>query len=82
MDPSELVLESTKGFDAALPKLMADGLAGRWVVFRGSELTGDYASEDEAFRDAVKKFGRDGGFAVLLVAPREPTPISAIFQFA
>ena len=81
MSVADKVLESTKCFDTALPRLMAEGLGGRWVVFRGAEMHGDFATEDEACRSAVAEFGRHGGFAVVQVGPREPTLLSDILHF-
>jgi hypothetical protein len=81
MNPvEELVLEETRCFRAAIPQLMQQ-YRGRWVVFRGGKMRGDYASADGAYCAALKIFGADGGFVVGQVAEFGPTPVSAGIRF-
>jgi hypothetical protein len=74
------VLEETERFRAALPELIKHH-PGRWVVFRDGAVVSDHATEDEAYRAAVVRFGVQGGFVVAPVAHVEPTPITAGVMF-
>ena len=73
---SEKVLEETKRFHQALPGLLKDH-RDRWVVFKDGEVKSEHDSEDSAYADAVKRFGRDGGFVVARVTEVSLTPINA-----
>lgn len=74
------VLAETERFLAALPELMKQH-PGRWVVFRDGQVVSDHATEDEAYRDAVARFGLDGGFVVAPVVETAPTPVTAGVMF-
>ena len=70
----------TERFHKALPGLMQK-YRHRWVVFRHGELVSDHATEEEAFSDALRRFGPDGGFVIAPVEDVQPTPITAGVMF-
>jgi len=73
---SERVLEETKRFHQALPGLL-NSHRGSWVVFMNGKVQSEHASEQAAYAEAVKNFGRDGGFVVARVVEVTSTPITA-----
>ncbi|MBI5478799.1 MAG: hypothetical protein HY906_08090 [Deltaproteobacteria bacterium] len=79
-DIERKVLEETERFRAALPELIKQH-PGRWVVFRDGQVVSDHATEDEAYRAAVARFGVTGGFVVAPVVEVEPTPVTAGVMF-
>ena len=68
-------------FRDVLPDLLKK-YRGRWVVFRDGEVQSDFATEDEAYADAVQRFGHDGGFVVAPVQEVTPTPLTAAIAFS
>jgi hypothetical protein len=73
---SEKVLEETKRFHQALPELLS-AHRDHWVVFMDGKVKSQHASEQEAYADAVKTYGRDGGFVIAKVVEVSSTPITA-----
>lgn len=75
----EVKLESER-FYKALPTLILK-YHHRWVVFRGGELVSDHATEEQAFKEALQRFGAEGGFVVAPVEDVNATPITAGVMF-
>jgi hypothetical protein len=73
---AEQVLHETLRFRAAVPELLKQH-AGEWVVFREGKPHSFHKSEEEAYREGLKAFGRTGGHVVAEVAEEHPTPITA-----
>jgi len=76
-DIREKIKKESQLFAEALPKLLKTTLKGRWVVFRDGAVQGDYATESEAYKDAVRRFSLEGGFAIHEVKEQEPIFITA-----
>lgn len=70
MDTHEKVRAESERFYAALPKLLKSPLKDRWVVFLNGEVQSSFDDEDDAYRDAMARFGHDGGFVIARVEPR------------
>ena len=76
MGSYEQVKAESERFYKALPALM-EKYHHRWVVFRDGELVSDHATEEEAFKDALGRFGPSGGFVVAPVEDVHATPVTA-----
>jgi len=63
-------------FRQAVPELIKQGLEGRWAVFHDGGLHASFASETDAYREALDAFGPDGGFVVACVQEAQPTPLT------
>ena len=70
------VLQETVRFRQALPELLKTH-AGKWVVFKDGEVQSVHASEEEAYREGLERFGREGGHVVAQVVEERPAPITA-----
>lgn len=77
---AEKVLQETLRFRGALPELLKEH-AGKWVVFRDGQVQGVYDDEEQAYRDGLVKFGREGGHIVAPVIEQRPAPITASVLF-
>lgn len=75
-DVREKVKKESLLFVQALPELLKT-LKGRWVIFKDGAVQGDYATESDAYKDAVKRFSLEGGFAIHEVKEQEPVFITA-----
>jgi hypothetical protein len=53
-------------------------IPGKWVIFLHQQLQGTFDTEDEAYDDAIERFGEDGGFVVAQVAPIKTKYLSAV----
>ena len=76
MATAEQVREETMKFHAALPGLL-EKHRGKWVVFKAGTVSSEHTSDVDAYADAVKKFGADGGFVVAQVTEVRSTPVTA-----
>lgn len=56
-------------FKKALPELLGGELLGRWVVFKGGRVRGNFATFDEAYIEALDVYAIDGGFIIAKVEP-------------
>ena len=70
MDVHEKVRRESDRFRAALPRLLRSRLKGRWVIFLNGKVEGDFESVEEAYPEARRRFGHDGGFVVARVEPQ------------
>ena len=75
-DVFKTVLEETLRFHAALPELIK-GYSGQWVVFRKGAVASVHASEDDAYRSGVKRFGPYGQYIVDRVEQKRAVPLTA-----
>jgi hypothetical protein len=79
---SDLVLEETRRFRAALPALLADpALRGRCVVFKDGKVQSVHDDESAAYSSAQTAFGVDGAYVIGRVVPSAPTPITTAVIF-
>ena len=74
-------IEQQTLFLKMLPELKKS-LGGRWVIFTGGSVKGDFDSEDEAFEAAVKTCRADDGYLIIRVESIEPIPITASVLFS
>ncbi len=70
------VLEETRRFRAALPKLMA-AHADQWVVFKNGVVASAHSDRDTAYRSGLTQFGPTGGHVVDRVEPKHAVPVTA-----
>jgi len=75
-DIFDTVLEETRRFRAALPKLMA-AHAGQWVVFKNGAVASAHSDRDTAYRSGLTQFGPTGGHVVDRVEPKHAVPVTA-----
>ncbi|MCP4604577.1 MAG: hypothetical protein GY847_29325 [Proteobacteria bacterium] len=75
-DIRDKVKDESQRFGKALPELLKT-LKDRWVVFKDGTVQGDYTTQTEAYTDAVKRYGIDGGFVVHKVKEQEPILLTA-----
>jgi hypothetical protein len=73
---AERVRAEMRRFEEALPELLLEH-RDRWVVFRDGALISVFDSEEEAYRDGLARFGRDGGHVVAKVAEQRTVPLTA-----
>lgn len=66
-------------FNTELPGLLKQS-PGRWVIFRSGKAEKDFATEDEAYSEAVERYGPTGGFIVAQVT--KDTPALVLFGAA
>ena len=74
------VREETQAFEELLSDLTSV-YAGKWIVFRDRQVQGSYETEEEAYQAAVAEFGYAGGFIIVQVVPRPPSPLTAAMLF-
>ena len=67
----EKIQREQDAFNAQIPKLIAAGHAGKYVIFRDGQVHGVFATEAEAYAAAIEKFGTTGGFLLDLVAEKK-----------
>jgi hypothetical protein len=60
-----------------LPRLLAEGHAGRYVLIKGDELVGLYDTTTAVLEAGYERFGLDP-FCVQKVDPRDPERVAAI----
>jgi len=82
MNVREKVRRESDRFRAALPRLLRSRLRNRWVIFLNGQVEGDFDSGDEAFDEATRRFGYDGGFVVARVERQRVirVPGSSLFE--
>ena len=80
MAVAERLLQETLRFREALPELLKKH-AGKWVVFRDGQVQGVFEDEEQAYRDGLTKFGREGGHVIAPVIEQRPAPITASALF-
>ena len=80
MGSYDQVKVESERFYEALPTLMQK-YHHRWVVFRDGALVSDHATEEQAFNDALRRFGPAGGFVVAPVEDVRATPVTAGVMF-
>lgn len=54
-----------------MPRLLAAGLEGRWVLIQGGVVLGDFATMAEADDAGLVRFGMEGSFLVKCVQEHE-----------
>jgi hypothetical protein len=57
-----------------LPRLLAEGHAGRFVLIKGDEVAGDWDNSDDAYQASCPRFGA-GPFLAQPVDPRDLTRV-------
>ena len=77
---SEKVLEETKRFRAAMPKLL-DTYRDKWVVFKDGVVDSAHDDEKSAYLAASQKFGPGTGYVIAHVIETRPTPVTAAVLF-
>jgi len=78
--PADQVRDEMERFRAKLPTLLGT-IPGRWVVFRDGEVTADFANEGDAYAEAIRLFGLEGGFVIARVAEERPAELSPLFIY-
>lgn len=63
-------------FRRELPRLLAEGQEGKYVLIKGEEIIGLWDDERVAYREAVRRFPRQP-FALQLVAEWQPLIVRA-----
>ena len=64
-----------EAFDAKLPELLHDH-KGEFVVIKDGELVALFPSYEDAYADALGRFGHDAVFLISEVIERSPVPVS------
>ena len=67
-----------EAFDSQLSELMNEH-AGQFVVFKGGRPVGFYPTFNDAYRDALKRFGVNEYFLLSEVKMRGPVPLPISF---
>ena len=63
-----------------MPELL-QAIPGRWVIFRDGKVQSDFTTEQEAYDEAMARFGPVGGFIVVRIEKEEPTSLSPLFIY-
>jgi hypothetical protein len=71
--------EEQTAFEALLPTLLGDH-AGAYVLFKDQAPVAFFASEEEALRTALARFGLGSDFLVAKVEKPDPQPISISWE--
>jgi hypothetical protein len=68
-------------FDAELPRLLPEH-PGEFVIFKDKHPVAFFRSFDEAYGEALKRFGLDEIFLITQVAEPSPTSLSLTWDLA
>jgi hypothetical protein len=76
------VHEERQLFEQCLERLLADGKEGTYVLFKGGEPQGFFASEQEAYEAGLDRFGLEPFLVDLVMKPKKSPWLPPSLRFS
>lgn len=73
--PTRTIADERAAFEAQLPELL-ESHAGETVLFHGGAPIGFFPDEEQAYEEALTRYGLDEAFLISRITPQGPTPLS------